>query len=126
MSLVNAGQVCREKAVLRAKRHLLGLVLMLSLSWVLFLVYISYQKWKGRLGILRPRSKKALNDLHANKKIMLKWSLFFILKPAADLPFHFLWVCGVFCQYKESDFFFTSLAVVWQLFESNTCVFCYA
>lgn len=37
-------------------------------------------KGEGELGILRSRSKKAPNDLHANKKRVLKWTLLFLLK----------------------------------------------
>lgn len=32
------------------------------------------------LGILRSRSEKAPNDMHANKKNFLKWTLLFLLK----------------------------------------------
>lgn len=93
LSLVNAGQVCREKAVLRAKRDLLGLVLVLSLS--------SYTTKSGR-GALRPRSKKAPNDMHANKKKNSKMDSPFPSQTAAGLPLMrsstFLWVCGAFRQ----------------------------
>lgn len=48
---------------------------------------------------------------------------FFPSQAAAGLPFHLLWVCGAFCQYKESGFLFTCIVVVWQLLKSKICVF---